>query len=184
MRLSRKETTSCTLCCRRARWPRWVGPRSSDCDVTSSSLLFRFPLDCVSSSPADDVVLLKNAQTCHWGALSFLPWLFSGPLQSTLGVVSPSSVSSVVPLTCVVHSCSSPFYHEVSLVPLKKKKKKSPEAPSHDAVFSLFSIVSVSVRGKPNKLSVPSNILSFMRLNPQTENDFLLLSLCRCTWRF
>lgn len=107
----------------------------------------------------------KNAQTSHWGALLFFsppPLLFSGPLQSTLGVCFPSSVSSVVPLTCVVHSCSPLLSYGAS----RTLKKKSQGAPTwgkmYNAVFSLFSIIGVTVRGKPNESLVPCIILYFM----------------------
>lgn len=72
----------------------------------------------------------KNAQTSHWGALLFFPpppLLFSGPLQSTLGVCFPSSVSSVVPLTCVVHSCSPLLSYGASRTLKKKARGHLPE---------------------------------------------------------
>lgn len=95
--------------------------------------------------------------------------LFSGPFAKHLGCRFPSSVSSVVPLTCVVHSCT-PLLSEGASHPLKKPGGTD----LRYNVYRLVSVVRVPVRGKPNKTMIPRVSFSFI-IYKRTKQ---LLSLC------
>lgn len=125
---------------------------------------------------------------CHSGALLFPPLLFSGPIQSTLGVLSfrLCPVLCLWPVLCTV---VLPSYHNVPLIPLKKKKTMPGGTYLRYHVYSFYlGFYCVSVRGEPNWTITLGIILLYI-------NWKQLLSLCHCfgaksnhsplhSWRF
>lgn len=164
MHLTREKVN---LCCR---------PRSSNSDVTFlSSRLCR----------------ARREQTRRLIEEHF--FLFSlGLLQKHLGCCFPLRLCPVLCLlTCVVHSCS-PLSLSLSLImrclSYLKKARRHLTWGIWCVIFSLFSIVGVSVRGKPNEPTVlpsPSAfalfyVLWYIPTNWKTNHQ--LLSLCHCFW--
>lgn len=91
---------NCTFCCCHASWQCWVSLKLC--------FLFCFLWTCadpICERTACCLKKKKKAQTPHWGELQSR-LSFPGPFAKHLGCRFPSSASSVVPLTCVVHSCS------------------------------------------------------------------------------
>lgn len=125
-----KNTCTCAVSC---SWSWSVRPQSSNFDVTSSSLLFTLLLypDCVSCSyvlPNRVLSRLRAAKKRPNVSLrsTFFSLVVLWAFAKHLGCCFPSSVSSVVPLTCVVHSCS-PLFIKGCLLYLKKARRPLPE---------------------------------------------------------
>lgn len=166
-----KKKKNCTVSCRPAPWCA-VRPQSSNFDVTSSLLFILFLLSRVSCSfdSAEswaERVLLKKPIEEH----CFLP-CFSGPLQSTLGVVSPSSVSSVVPFDLCCAQLFSPLIMRCSHT-LKKAQRHPPEVKWSLACFLLLVFQWEASQTNPPSLHY---LLWYL------QNDDQLLSLCHRFW--
>lgn len=104
----------------------------------------------------------KNAQTSHWGALFFFSSLVLWAFVKHLGCLFPF----VCVQCCAFDLCCAQLFSPLIIRCLSYLKKKSQEAPTwgkmYNAVFSLFSIIGVTVRGKPKESLVPCIILDFM----------------------
>lgn len=149
-----------------------VRSQSANFDATTSSSLFYFLLLCCAVWFCFPERCYKMPQTSHWGAFfPSLPFVVSlGLLQSTLGVVSPSSVSSVVPFDLCCAQLFSPL-----IIRCLSYLKKNPGGTylRCNAVFSLFSI---SVfQGEASQTNL---FLCFILQYRQTPNDNQLLYLC------
>lgn len=136
---------------------------------------FISPLACVScsfdsaESWAERVLLKKPKGLIEEHC--FLP-CFSGPLQSTLGVVSPSSVSSVVPFDLCCAQLFSPLIMRCSHT-LKKAQRHPPEVKWSLACFLLLVFQWEASQTNPPSLHY---LLWYL------QNDDQLLSLCHRFW--
>ena len=92
----------------------------------------------------------NNAQAFHLRPF-FPPSLVLWALSKHLGCCFPWSVSGVVPLTCVVHSCTPPRIRTCLSYPKKKNQEAPPRVVMSVAVVGLIS-------AEPNK---PSSLASF-----------------------
>lgn len=159
-----------------------VRSQSSNFDVTTSSLFYFLLLCCAvwfcfSESCEQTERCYKMPQTSHWGAFfPSLPFVVSlGLLQSTLGVVSPSSVSSVVPFDLC---CAQLF--SLLIIRCLSYLKKNPGGTylRCNAVFSLFSISVFQWEASQTNLLSPDLFYNTDKLKMITSCFLCAIALC------